>query len=211
MSNVDVYKRQVVACKKNFGAASNIKVTIDRETGKVSVFAQKTIVDEVYDPAIEISLEDARKISPLYSLGDVCDCLLYTSTFEGKPIKLNDPQASMSAGLSFVSEDRRGVGLLLGMSIEENMVVPYIYNFKKYLKKVLSFTQKDTKDIRENALKYIDMLDIRCTGPTQPVMRLSGGNQQKVCIARALTLEPVSYTHLFRIYNPFSFLHNSFL
>ncbi len=111
-------------------------------------------------------------------------------TFEGKPIKLNDPQASMSAGLSFVSEDRRGVGLLLGMSIEENMVVPSIYNFKKYLKKFLIFTQKDTKAIRENALKYIDMLDIRCTGPTQPVMRLSGGNQQKVCIARALTLEP---------------------
>jgi simple sugar transport system ATP-binding protein len=36
----------------------------------------------------------------------------------------------------------------------------------------------------------IEDLDIRCTGPTQPTRRLSGGNQQKVCVARALTLEP---------------------
>lgn len=110
--------------------------------------------------------------------------------FEGKEIKLGDPSASMNAGLGFVSEDRRGVGLLLEMSIEDNMVVPAIYNFKKFLKKYLFFTQKDTKAIRDNALKYIDSLDIRCTNPSQPVMRLSGGNQQKVCIARALTLDP---------------------
>ncbi len=36
----------------------------------------------------------------------------------------------------------------------------------------------------------IKNLDIRCTGPTQPTRRLSGGNQQKVCVARALTLQP---------------------
>jgi simple sugar transport system ATP-binding protein len=36
----------------------------------------------------------------------------------------------------------------------------------------------------------IERLDIRCTGPAQPVGRLSGGNQQKVCVARAMTLEP---------------------
>ncbi len=36
----------------------------------------------------------------------------------------------------------------------------------------------------------IEDLDIRCTGPHQPTRRLSGGNQQKVCVARSLTLEP---------------------
>jgi simple sugar transport system ATP-binding protein len=46
------------------------------------------------------------------------------------------------------------------------------------------------KKIREHALKMIKDLDIRCTGPTQITRRLSGGNQQKVCVARALTLEP---------------------
>ena len=48
----------------------------------------------------------------------------------------------------------------------------------------------DRESIRKHALKMIKDLDIRCTGPNQIVRRLSGGNQQKVCIAKALTLEP---------------------
>jgi simple sugar transport system ATP-binding protein len=49
---------------------------------------------------------------------------------------------------------------------------------------------QDGKQIRGWANKMIKDLDIRCTGPKQFTRRLSGGNQQKVCIARALTLEP---------------------
>ena len=48
----------------------------------------------------------------------------------------------------------------------------------------------DKKSAVEYAKQMIKELDIRCTGYTQPVRSLSGGNQQKVCIARALTLEP---------------------
>ncbi|MEA5048648.1 MAG: ATP-binding cassette domain-containing protein [Eubacteriales bacterium] len=44
--------------------------------------------------------------------------------------------------------------------------------------------------MRENALAFIQALDIRCTGPDQPAGMLSGGNQQKVCVAQALTLRP---------------------
>ena len=60
---------------------------------------------------------------------------------------------------------------------------------EKFLKKI-GIRLADNKAIRENAEKYIQSLDIRCTGPKQFTRRLSGGNQQKVCIARALTLEP---------------------
>jgi simple sugar transport system ATP-binding protein len=48
----------------------------------------------------------------------------------------------------------------------------------------------DTGTVRRHARHMIGALDIRCTGPRQHVRRLSGGNQQKVCLARAMTLEP---------------------
>ncbi len=107
-----------------------------------------------------------------------------------KKLTLNNPKASIEAKLSFVSEDRRGVGLIPDTSIEMNMVIPAIVNQNRFLKKFGFMTQYDTDAIRKNAENYIKELDIRCTGPTQPVRRLSGGNQQKVCIARALLLQP---------------------
>ena len=96
-------------------------------------------------------------------------------------------------GLAFLSEDRRGVGLLLDESIELNMAVTAIQVQNKFLRKMplLTFMNLlDRKAIREFAQRMIKELDIRCTGPDQLVRRLSGGNQQKVCIARALALEP---------------------
>ena len=52
------------ACKNHFGTSDNIKILMDRETCDYSVFAEKEVVEEVFDPAIEISLEDAEKINP---------------------------------------------------------------------------------------------------------------------------------------------------
>ncbi len=63
----------ISACKKNFGTSQNIKVDINRETGDVKVYAQKEIVEDVYDAFLEISLEDAREINPTYEYGDIVD------------------------------------------------------------------------------------------------------------------------------------------
>jgi simple sugar transport system ATP-binding protein len=103
---------------------------------------------------------------------------------------LNDPKAAIQEKLAFLSEDRRGVGLLLDMSIEMNIASTSMVIQGKFLKKFGPFSQIDTKNIRKHALETIKRLDIRCTGPGQPVRRLSGGNQQKVCVAKALALEP---------------------
>ncbi|MCF0135743.1 MAG: transcription termination/antitermination protein NusA [Lachnospiraceae bacterium] len=62
----------LTACKKNFGTSDNITVTMDRTTGDIHVVAQKTVVAEVMDPAIEISLIDAVRIDSAYQLDDVC-------------------------------------------------------------------------------------------------------------------------------------------
>lgn len=105
-------------------------------------------------------------------------------------LTLNDPRESMKRGMAFLSEDRRGVGLLLDSSVELNIVITTMQNKGLFMKKLGPLTQIDGSKVREHSQKLIKDLDIRCTGPTQPVKRLSGGNQQKVCIARALTLKP---------------------
>ena len=59
-----------------------------------------------------------------------------------------------------------------------------------YLNKIGPFTLKNSGKIRATAEEMIQELDIRCFGPTQAAGTLSGGNQQKVCIARALCMNP---------------------
>lgn len=63
----------VSACKKHFGTSQNIKVDMNRETGEVKCFTQKTIVETVEDPQLEISLDMARVVKADYMVGDVVD------------------------------------------------------------------------------------------------------------------------------------------
>ena len=120
---------------------------------------------------------------------------LYLTTgkilFNNKELKLNDPSIPLKEGMFFMSEDRKGVGLLLDNSIEMNIAYPSIQIKDKFLKSFLGFVKyKDDKEIKENAIKYIEELQIRCMGEEQKVRELSGGNQQKVCLAKAFTMEP---------------------
>ena len=108
----------------------------------------------------------------------------------GETLPLNDARHVLKHGLAMVSEDRRGVGLLLDQSIEDNIVFNAMQINGDYLHTFLGMSFKDTRAIRAQAQQMIKMLDIRCTSPTQWTGRLSGGNQQKVCIARALSLKP---------------------
>ena len=67
----------VAAYKKNYANlhtnAQNVKVIMDRETGEIKVYAQKVVVDEVYDDVTEISLEDAKTIRPTLEVDDIVD------------------------------------------------------------------------------------------------------------------------------------------
>jgi simple sugar transport system ATP-binding protein len=111
---------------------------------------------------------------------------------DGAPLRLNDAHGALRTGLAFVSEDRRGVGILLDESIELNVVLTAIEAQNRFLHPapLPAFRLLDAGEVRRHALEMIRALDIRCTGPKQHVRRLSGGNQQKVCLARAMTMNP---------------------
>lgn len=63
------------AYKKNFGSAQNVRIDLNRETGDIKVYSQRTVVDEqdLYDNFLEIELSEAREISPNYELGDIIE------------------------------------------------------------------------------------------------------------------------------------------
>jgi simple sugar transport system ATP-binding protein len=113
-------------------------------------------------------------------------------TFDEKPIPLNQPRSCLDASIAFVSEDRRGVGLLLDESLEWNIAFPPMQIQNKFLKSYLGglIKWRDEAAIREVTSRYVDSLQIRCTGTRQKAKELSGGNQQKVCLAKAFALEP---------------------
>ena len=115
-----------------------------------------------------------------------------TVEFDGKPIPLNSPRSCLDANIAFVSEDRRGVGLLLDETLEWNVAFPAMQVQNKFLKKYLGglIKWRDEKAIGDITDKYIDELKIKCTGSKQKARELSGGNQQKVCLAKAFALEP---------------------
>ncbi|MDD3998359.1 MAG: ATP-binding cassette domain-containing protein, partial [Sphaerochaetaceae bacterium] len=115
-----------------------------------------------------------------------------TISFEGNQLPLNQPRAFLDAKMAFVSEDRRGVGLLLDESLDWNISFAAMQVNDKYLKKYLNglIMWRDEKQIREVAQNYIKALEIKCTSYKQKAKELSGGNQQKICLAKAFALAP---------------------
>jgi len=99
---------------------------------------------------------------------------------DGKPQRLRTPGEGIAAGIAFITEDRKGQGLVLGMAVRENISLAHLAQF---INRDLLIDRT-----RESAAaeQKIEELRIRVTGPEQPVRTLSGGNQQKVVLAKWL-------------------------
>ncbi|MFJ9147514.1 sugar ABC transporter ATP-binding protein [Streptomyces sp. NPDC102270] len=106
-----------------------------------------------------------------------------TARLDGRPLPFGDVQASLKAGVGFVPRDRHAQGLVLGMTIGDNATLSVLDRLGRY-----GFVGTDRK--RGFATELIDRLDIHTEGPEQPVSDLSGGNAQKVVMARALASDP---------------------
>lgn len=71
----------LTACKNHFNKSDNIKVNVDRTTGDFSIFAEKEVVEEVEDPATQISLDAAHLISKRHKLGEIVNVEVKTKEF----------------------------------------------------------------------------------------------------------------------------------
>ncbi|MHB1313850.1 MAG: sugar ABC transporter ATP-binding protein [Christensenellales bacterium] len=96
--------------------------------------------------------------------------------YKGNVIRLLSPRQASDSGFGMVPEDRKMLGLVLKMSIGDNICLASRY--------VKPWRGRDKESDISN--KYIKALNIRCTGEKQKVMNLSGGNQQKVVISKWL-------------------------
>ncbi len=109
-----------------------------------------------------------------------------------RDVPLNEPRKALEMGMAFVSEDRRGVGLLLDESLRWNIAFTAMQIQGKYLKPILGklLTIRDESGMKKLTEEYIEILDIKCTSSSQKAKELSGGNQQKICLAKAFAVKP---------------------
>ncbi|GAA4587256.1 simple sugar transport system ATP-binding protein [Actinoplanes octamycinicus] len=102
---------------------------------------------------------------------------------DGKPVTLRDPQVAMKRGIAFSSENRRTEGIIGDLSVRENIILA-LQASRGWTRPIPRRKQDEIVD------KYIKALQIRPADPERPVRNLSGGNQQKVLLARWLITEP---------------------
>jgi ribose transport system ATP-binding protein len=102
---------------------------------------------------------------------------------DGEPIRIDTPRAAIEHGIYLIPEDRKRSGLLLDVSVAENISLP---DLASYLRFWLVNTARET----ENAHRQRERLKIRTPDVANSVGSLSGGNQQKVVLAKWLSMRP---------------------
>jgi ribose transport system ATP-binding protein len=101
-------------------------------------------------------------------------------SIDGKRVRVRTPQDGIDAGIAFITEDRKAQGLVLGMTVRENITLAHLADF------VARDRLIDRARERAAAETMIGELRIRTPGSEQIVRNLSGGNQQKVVLAKWL-------------------------
>lgn len=102
---------------------------------------------------------------------------------DGKKVYMKSTACANELGISYVPKDRKENGIIKDLSISENMVLPIL----KKIKRTLFIDSKKVRQINEN---YVDELNIKINDLNDLITALSGGNQQKAILARALASNP---------------------
>ncbi len=102
---------------------------------------------------------------------------------EGKPVQIDSPRDAIRLGIGLVPEDRKGQGLILDMAVRQNMSLVNLGEFTR-----LGFVDRHGE--AQSVQTYVERFQIRTPTIERDVVNLSGGNQQKVVIAKWLMMQP---------------------
>ncbi len=107
-----------------------------------------------------------------------------TILIDNKPVQIKNPSDAVENGIGWVPEDRKQQGLVLGMDVKENASMAIMQRLSNLLG-MINFNQQT-----EIVKSYVKKLDIATSSLDKPINELSGGNQQKVVLAKWLSTEP---------------------
>ncbi|MBD0378876.1 sugar ABC transporter ATP-binding protein [Paenibacillus sedimenti] len=147
----------------------------------------------LYNVSFKVHQGEVLGIAGLMGAGrtEILECLFglfpaHTSgtiKLQGKKVRIRSPQEAIGYKMSFVTEDRKGQGLVLGRPISENMTLPLLKQLSRWL--FLRFRAEE-----EYCREQIDNLKVKAHSANVAAGTLSGGNQQKVILARWLMMNP---------------------
>ncbi|PAB60501.1 ribose ABC transporter ATP-binding protein RbsA [Anaeromicrobium sediminis] len=103
---------------------------------------------------------------------------------EGKELNIKSPEEAINYGIAYVSEDRKKDGLILDLSVKENMSISSLKNHYSMLSKINK--NKESEEVNY----YVKSMNIKTPNADTIIKNLSGGNQQKVCISKNLMCSP---------------------
>jgi len=179
--------RNISAAERDFGQQGFGKIILDiAHLSTPNVFYDISFLLHAREVVGIAGLPDSNKdelVEALFGMGKIESGEI---RLNGKPAQISSPTDAIRQGMYLVPADRRGAGALLQMTLQDNIVA-------SSLPKVSKTGMLQNAEARNLAQTYFERLDIRATGLNQMMSNLSGGNQQKVILARGLATGPAVF------------------
>ena len=99
----------IFAYKRNYNSQGNVRAEVDGKTGEMHIYASKTVVETVENPTVEISVAQARKVNPLYDVGDVIEEEADTRSLSEILTAMQEKSEEIAKAVAVLSQELAGV------------------------------------------------------------------------------------------------------